>query len=158
MHPTLARLAPWLAGAAAQSGGAAAPAVVSFTTAGDERLQPCALDHVVAGSPQARSCTLATAPDGRLATGMWDCTAGVADFHYDCDEQVHILEGEVTVRTAGQVHELKAGSVAYFPRGSVARWEIPRYVKKVWVQRAAPRSPLQRVLGKLRRMAGPSSD
>ena len=161
MPTSLARFAPWLGGRAARLAGrddaaAAEPLVVSFDTASDARLAPCGIgpESIVSGSPQARASNEASSPDGRLTTGMWDCTAGVLDIHFGCDELVHILDGEVTVRNAGRVHVLTPGSVAYFPRGAVARWEIGRYVKKVYVHRSVPRSFGRRVVGKLRRMAG----
>lgn len=156
MPNTLARFAPWLGRRAARLADDAAgePPVQSFESAGDARLLPCALDSVVAGTPTARASTEAVSADGRLSTGLWDCTAGVLEIHFDCDEQVHILEGEVTIRQGGRVHELRPGSVAWFPAGTVARWEIGRYVKKVYVQRTLPRSLARRVANKLRRLAG----
>lgn len=163
MPLSLARFAPWLGGRAARlAGGAAvAPMALSFQTAGDARLRPCDLRGVISGSPQARSSVEALSADGDFSIGMWDCTAGVFELHFDIDEQIHILEGEATIRSGGRAHELRPGSTAYFPRGSTVRWEIPRYVKKVYVGRSPSRSAARRfadrVIGKLRRVLGRNS-
>jgi uncharacterized protein len=158
MQPSsLIRLAPWFTEPGAARGAPPDPGVAAFSTLGEGALAPCAIgpESIVAGQPQARASVEATSPDGRLATGLWDCTAGVLDIAFRCDEFVHIVEGEVLVRCNGQTHHLMAGHVAYFPKGVVALWEIPEYVKKAYVHRYPPRpSRLRRALAKLGRMTG----
>jgi uncharacterized cupin superfamily protein len=133
------------------TGAAARPdGVLAFAI--DGALQPCGIgpESIVAGTPQARSSVGAVSPDGLLRTGLWDCTAGVLDITFGCDEWVHILEGEVIVHSADRVHRLWPGDVALFCKGLPTRWEIPHYVKKLWVHRCSPRPPLwRRALRKL---------
>jgi uncharacterized cupin superfamily protein len=131
-----------------------APDVVAFAT--DGPLQPCGIgrESIIAGTPQARASVGAVSPDGLLRTGLWDCTAGVLEITFGCDEWVHILEGEVIVRSAELTHRLRPGDVALFCKGLPTRWEIPRYVKKLWVHRRSPRPPLwHRAVRKLGRIA-----
>jgi uncharacterized cupin superfamily protein len=105
-------------------------------------LAPIAPADIEEGQPVAHGVTLTRSPDGQLSTGLWDCSAGKFRWTFWVDEVVHILEGEATVREeSGVVHELRPGSVAYFPIGLVVRWEIPRYVRKLFVVRSASAGP-----------------
>lgn len=158
MQPSiLFRLAPWFTEPGAAHAAPPEPGVVAFSTFGEGTLAPCGIgpESIVAGQPQARASVEATSPDGMLATGMWDCTAGVLDIQFRCDELVHIVEGEVVVRCNGRTHHLLPGHVAYFPRGVQALWDIPQYVKKAYVHRYPPRpSRARRAIAKLARLAG----
>jgi uncharacterized cupin superfamily protein len=80
---------------------------------------------------------------------MWECTAGKFKFIHDSDEIVHILEGEVTVRHGGATYALRPGDVLHVPAGFTTHWDVPKYVKKFWVQRFAERSLLGRVRSRL---------
>jgi uncharacterized protein len=158
MQPSsLIRLAPSFAEPGAAHGASPALDMVAFSTLGEATLAPCEIgpQTIVAGQPKARSSTEARSPDGRLAAGLWDCTAGVLDIVFGCDEFVHIVDGEVLVRCNGRTHHLLTGHMAYFPRGVVALWEIPEYVKKSYVHRFPARASLARRTGaRLMRMAG----
>src|SRR5262249_13839031 len=100
------------------------------------------------GAPVARSIRMTESPDKNLITGLWDCTAGKFRWIYWFDEIVHIVEGEVRVTDGTKTHVLVPGSVAYFPSGLETVWEVPKYVKKMFILRAPP--PRQ---GRLRRVA-----
>ena len=103
------------------------------------------------GAPVARAIRLIESPDGKLSAGIWDCTAGKFRWSYWFDEIVQIVEGEVRVDDGKQVHVLVPGSVAYFPSRLETVWEVPKYVKKMFVLRA-PREPLvRRVLSAAKR-------
>lgn len=158
MQPSsLIRVAPGFTEPGAGHGTPPMPGVAAFSTLGEGALAPCAIgpESIVAGEPRARASVEAKSPDGLLATGLWDCTAGVLDIHFRCDELVHIVEGEVLVRCDGRSLHLLPGHVAYFPRGVVALWEIPEYVKKAYVHRYPPRpSLLRRALAKAARLVG----
>jgi len=107
--------------------------------------------HIEEGQPVAHGITLSQSPDGQLSTGIWDCSAGKFRWTFWVDEVVYILEGEATVREeSGVVHELRRGSVAYFPLGLVARWEVPRYVRKLFVVRNASGGTVARLRGRVR--------
>jgi uncharacterized cupin superfamily protein len=73
--------------------------------------------------------------DGVLATGEWDSGPGrhVIKFHFD--EWVHVLEGEAQVTVQGRTRTIKAGDVALFRAGLDMTWDVPKYIRKVWVHR-----------------------
>ena len=116
-------------------------------------LQPAPLkpSWILSGNPCARSLALGEAADRRLSFGLWDCTDGQFKFIYRSDELIHILEGEVTIRTPGSELHLHAGDVAFFPQGTTAFWTVHGYVKKLAIFREARRSLPARLLGKARR-------
>ncbi len=118
-------------------------------------LQPIEPSWVKTGTPVARAITLTESPDGLLTTGIWDCTAGTFTWIFQTDEIVHILEGEVTVRDGSTVHELKPGSVCYFPQGLETTWEVRQYVKKTFVLLAPHRSRLRRLASKVKSLIRP---
>jgi uncharacterized cupin superfamily protein len=90
------------------------------------------------GTPEARCLTFAESEGKDLWSGLWECSAGKFRWVYDCDEIIEIREGECVVREEGTgiVHRLRAGDAAYFPRGLVAHWEVPTFVRKFFVLRA----------------------
>jgi uncharacterized cupin superfamily protein len=102
-------------------------------------LEPTCVEE---GRPVARAATLSRSPDGRLSSGLWECTAGSFRWTFWTDELLLILEGEATIREAnGAVHALRSGDIAHFPLGLEARWEIPRYVRKFFVVRTPGGNP-----------------
>ncbi len=118
-------------------GNGQAPGVQRFST---EELPSLAVtgappDAAAGAGPSARTLSRIKSPDGYFVSGLWDCTAGTLEITFDFDELVHILEGEVTVRADGAEQRLLPGSVAFFPNGLVTTWEIPRYLRKMYVHR-----------------------
>jgi uncharacterized cupin superfamily protein len=105
--------------------------------------------RVLDGNPRMRALQLAVTPDDKLASGMWDCSAGKIEVTYLFDEIIHVLEGEVHVDVNGSVRTLRAGEVAMFPMGLYTVWEIPNYVRKIWIMRYPQRSLVQRATGKV---------
>lgn len=105
-------------------------------------------------APPMRWLKLIDAPSSRITCGVWDCQAGVFDVHFECDEVVHILEGEVTVHAGDAVRTLGPGDVALFPEGLSTRWEVPRYVRKVWMHHFRKPTLRERVEYKLRMLLG----
>lgn len=124
---------------------------VTFETSRND-LQPLPIEPswIKAGTPVARSVTLGRSPDALLTVGLWDCTAGTFTWIFRRDEIVHIVEGEVRVRDGATTSVLVPGSVAYFPCGLETVWEVPVYVKKAFVLRAAPPSPVQQAVTMVR--------
>jgi uncharacterized cupin superfamily protein len=130
----------------------------TFETARTD-LQPLPIDPawIKEGAPVARSVTLSRSPDSLLTAGLWDCTAGTFTWIFRRDEIVHILEGEVRVHQGNRTVVLIPGTVTYFPRGLETVWEVPTYVKKAFVLRAAPAasaSPLRRVAAAIKSRLG----
>jgi uncharacterized cupin superfamily protein len=107
--------------------------MVVSAQASDARLEPAPIrpEWVLEGAPLARSAVLSGSADGTAMTAVWDCTAGAFNWFFGGDETVHILEGEVIVDDGSGPQTLAAGDVAFFPAGTWARWEVPRYVRKL---------------------------
>jgi uncharacterized cupin superfamily protein len=114
--------------------------IQSFDSARSD-FQPAPINPawIIAGSPVARALTLSRSPEGTLTSGLWDCTAGKFRWIYAADEIVHILEGEARVSDGTRTHALAPGQVIYFPRGLQAEWEVPKYIRKMFVLRTVPR-------------------
>jgi uncharacterized protein len=92
-------------------------------------------DWIEQGTPEASFRVFATSADKGLAVGVWHCTEGTFRWHFDCDEIVYILSGGVDVEHDGQLHQLRPGSVALFPVGSISRWRVRGHVRKLFVHR-----------------------
>jgi uncharacterized cupin superfamily protein len=104
---------------------------------------------VLSGAPYARSAELSRSRDGSRVTLLWDCTAGDYLRRYGTNVTVEILEGEALVDDGGGPRLLRAGAQARFRAGSVARWSVPIYVKKL----AASHDPRPRALRAALRLA-----
>src|SRR4051794_3877278 len=99
---------------------------------------PIPAAQVIDGAPVARSCDLHSSREAGVSMNLWDCTAGRFHWHYGSDELVEILEGEVRVSDVdGRQRVLRAGDTAHFPAGTSFVWEVPEYVKKLAIHRAA---------------------
>ena len=147
-------LQPASASSGSAGSGAAALAVQTGTTARTDLL-PSPLDPswILAGNPISRALPLGAAADGNFTFGLWDCAAGQFKFIYYCDEIVHILEGEVTIRAGETEMHLRPGDVAFFPQGLTAYWTVHGYVKKFAIFRSKPPRALpMRIMGKVKRM------
>jgi uncharacterized cupin superfamily protein len=125
--------------------------VSSFETSrSDLPPEPIPPDWIQEGAPVARAVRLTESPDGKLFTGIWDCTAGKFRWIYWFDEIVHILEGEVRVDDGTKTHVLVPGSAAYFPSGLETVWVVPKYVKKMFVLRAPQERRVRRIVRAVR--------
>lgn len=107
---------------------------------------------ILEGNPTARSAPIAKAEDSNLSCGLWDCQAGKFRFIYNCDEIVHILEGEVTIEEKGATYTLKAGDVAFFPEGLETFWTVPKYVKKFAIFRSVREPLLDRIYMRVKKI------
>jgi uncharacterized cupin superfamily protein len=120
--------------------GEATPFVVSRD--GNEGLEPAPLpaSWIRSGNPQPRMRFTAMATDGSTASGIWTCGPGVFTFIYDFDEWVHVIGGSVLVEAGAFSRRLRAGSVAFFPRGLTTVWHVDDHVHKFFVQKNPPRA------------------
>lgn len=118
--------------------------------AADLQPDPIPEAWVLAGQPQARAAELSRTRDGARVTFLWDCTAGEYLWRYAAHETVEILEGEALVDDGSGPRMLKTGSQARFRAGSIARWRVPNYVKKISYCRD-PRPQLLRLAARLAR-------
>ena len=113
---------------------------------------PIPAGQVIDGDPIARSCDLHQSRQAGVSMNLWDCTAGRFYWHYASDELVEILEGEVRVSDPdGTQRVLRPGDTAHFPAGTSFVWEVPEYVKKLAIHRAAKAWP-DRILWKVTRL------
>jgi uncharacterized protein len=117
---------------------------------------PITPDHVIDGTPVARSVQLTASADGLVSTHLWDCTAGRFHWYFGVDEIVHILDGEVHVTDDdGQTVVLGVGDIGHFALHSHSVWHVPDYVRKLAFHRAPkPVSLPMRAVRKLARKMG----
>ena len=101
------------------------------------------------GDPDTHSIVRAATLDHSLASGEWDSGPGQHVIKFDFDEWAHILEGETHVTVQGRTHVLRAGDAALFRAGLSMTWNVPRYVRKVWVHRYPTPSLIERTAIKL---------
>jgi uncharacterized protein len=92
---------------------------------------PINREWVIEGSPEARNQVIFKSRDGNSWTMVWECTAGTFNWSYDCDETVHIIEGQVLLTMGSETRELHPGDVIFFPAGSKAIWQVDDYVRKI---------------------------
>jgi uncharacterized cupin superfamily protein len=93
--------------------------------------EPIPQGWVLIGAPKARAAELSRSPDGARTALLSDCTSGEFLWRYAAHETVEILEGEAMVDDGAGPLVLKAGTQARFRAGTIARWRVPSYVKKV---------------------------
>lgn len=105
------------------------------------------------GDPVVRALERLASADGRIASGVWDSTAGKHQFQFDFDEILYFIEGEVHVTASGRTYTFRAGDVAFVPAGVRMMWDVPRYIRKVWIHRYPRRALVLRALRKLRDVA-----
>jgi len=100
---------------------------------------PIRPEWILQGKPIARSKLISSSSDCASSSFIWDCTAGRFNWHYEAEETVYFLEGNVVIKdNNGITHRLGAGDTIFFPRGAVAEWHVENYIRKV----AFIRSPL----------------
>jgi uncharacterized cupin superfamily protein len=98
---------------------------------------------ILEGTPVARSRPLAFIDDSTLSAMLWETTAGRFEWHYNSDELVQILDGEVELTPpGGKPMIIRRGDIVFFPGGQVVQWHVREYVKKVAIN--AVRTPILR--------------
>jgi len=87
---------------------------------------------VLEGSPVMRVKRIHSSADGLYEVALWECNAGKFRWHFNGDEVVHIVDGEVTVHEDdGTERTLRAGDTALFHVGSTNVWHVKSFVRKV---------------------------
>lgn len=87
---------------------------------------------ILGGNPVARSKTMVLSPDGASKTVLWDCTSGTFYWHYRQDESVLFISGDAyLLEENGKERQFAAGDFAFFPAGTVAKWRVDSYVRKI---------------------------
>ena len=54
---------------------------------------------IIQGNPVAQSTVLSKSADRLAWTMVWQCSEGMFNWHYDCDETILILEGSVVLES-----------------------------------------------------------
>ena len=119
--------------------------------------EPIPKDWILSGSPQATSKKVAKSADYTSYIMVWDCTPGRFTWHYNKDETLVVVSGEVYITNeSGQERRLGSGDFAFFPGGTSATWRVTERLRKVAVVRETMPPPLgllvRGVKGALRRV------
>ena len=106
----------------------------NVTTAPAKELedQPINPEWIDEGAPRARAHCPIQSEDGTILCGEWDCTAGRFRWTYFADEIVRILEGGALIEIDGKFRQIGPGDTVFFPLGQTVRWDVPKYVRKVF--------------------------
>ena len=86
------------------------------------------------GDQQEASVVLWTSPDGRMETGIWECTPGrfTAD-RTKIAEICHILTGRVSLHDEdGTSRDIGAGEMFVLPLGWRGEWTIHERTRKIY--------------------------
>lgn len=92
---------------------------------------PIKASWIVSGSPRTRMRMLSVSEDKVSSAFAWDCTAGVFDWYYYADETIHVIQGEATLTLDGTHRTITAGDLVYIAGGTIVRWEVADYIRKV---------------------------
>ena len=87
----------------------------------------------ISGTPEAFALELTD--DGRVQTGIWECTPGSFPSRRDgfC-ELMHFVAGDATITDAGGAQrEVRPGTVIFVPDGWEGVWDIRETVRKTYV-------------------------
>lgn len=112
------------------------PVVIAASAVDGLEPAPITPGWILSGTPQARSKILAKSHDGTSYIMVWECTAGRFNWHYNEDETVVVIAGEVFIgNDKGEEIRLGQGDMGFFPAGSSAAWRVADHVRKVAVLR-----------------------
>ena len=115
---------------------------------------PIAPEHIIEGTPRARSARLAIAADRTSSVMAWSCTTGRFTWYYSGDETLHVISGEAFVTDGnGEVRRIGPGDMVYFPAGSRSTWYVPNEIKKIAFCRHTIPWPLSLVLRTWKKLA-----
>lgn len=88
----------------------------------------------VEGDQQEAALALWTSADGKVETGVWECTPGrfTADRTRNA-ETCYILSGRVTIHNEdGSSREISAGQMFVLPLGWRGEWTIHEQTRKIY--------------------------
>jgi len=106
--------------------------------------EPIPQDWIEGGTPHATSKKLAKSADYTSYIMVWECTPGRFTWHYNKDETLVVVSGEVFITNEqGVERRLGPGDFAFFPGGSSAAWRVTEKLRKV----AVVRETMPKVLG-----------
>ena len=92
----------------------------------DLRPLPIKPEWILGGSPEAWYKDVAISRDGMSELVVWECSAGLFEWHYKKDESLIVISGEAFVTTENYRElRLGPGDVAFFPAGTSSTWRVP---------------------------------
>lgn len=136
------------------------PATFTSASLDNDRLAPAPIrpEWILEGNPEARCEWLSGGTRGGADMAHWSCTAGRFRWEFAWDESVLFLEGEVFVTNdRGNACHGKPGVSMFFPAGTTAVWDVPRYIRKIAFNRRPTPYPLHvvdRAASRIARIAG----
>ena len=117
------------------------PIFMSAAEAVQLQSSPISRDWVIQGNPETRSKELTRSADKTCYAMVWECTAGVFNWHYNKDEGLVVISGEAFI-SHGETPERRIGpgDFVFFPAGTLAKWRVPQFIKKVaYLRHTMPR-------------------
>lgn len=134
------------------------PIVIAAAAEAELQPAPIAPGWILSGRPEARNKMLAASADRTAHIMVWECTPGLFNWHYEVDETLVIIAGEVFITDhSGAERRMGPGDMGFFPAGSSCRWRITSRVRKIAVLRTTLPGPLAlalRLWSGFRRMIG----
>jgi len=133
---------------------------ILMATAATAELQPEPIppDWILSGTPQATAKKVAASHDWTTHLMVWDCTEGRFNWHYNRDEALVVLSGEVFITNErGEERRMGPGDWGFFPAGSSCTWRVTDRIRKMAVlKETMPRSVglCLRVWNKVLRISG----
>jgi len=127
------------------------------------KLEPAPINPqwILSGKPQASGKLIAKSKDKTGSKFVWECTPGQFEWHYNDDETVHMISGEVfLLMKDGTERRLGAGDMAFFPAGSSCTWRVTAPVRKFAIVRQTlpyPFGLIVRAVNKITRLVKPAS-
>src|SRR2546421_4496224 len=117
--------------------------VIAAAATADLEPAPVIPEWVLNGTPETRSKELVRSHDRTSYVMVWDCTAGLFNWHYNKDETLVVISGEAFITTEkGEERRLGPGDIVFFPAGTSCTWCVPTYIKKVAFLRHTMPRPL----------------
>jgi uncharacterized cupin superfamily protein len=112
-----------------------APHLASASTVGD-LTDWGVIPTMIEGESHTSGVILHQGPDGESEAGVWICTPGYWNCHVTADEFCHFLEGRcVYTHESGDVIEIEADTVAFFPKDWKGTCRVEETIRKVYMIR-----------------------
>src|SRR5438552_9570674 len=106
--------------------------LIAAATTADLNATPITRDCILDGKPETKSKKLARSHDGTSYVMVWDCTAGLFNWHYNKDETLVVISGEAFIANEkGEERRLGPGDIVFFPAGTSCTWRVTKYIRKV---------------------------
>lgn len=98
-------------------------------------LEPSTADldgwKVIEGNPSMKTWVLHTSHDGKMASGIWECTPGSYHATFSAYEYVVMLEGRIVITPDGGTPvTVKAGDAFVVESNFKGTWKIEEKVRK----------------------------